>query len=44
MLCMLPALAVVIGAVILGQVPSGIEMVGILLIMVGVAIHQPTNT
>jgi len=44
MLCMLPALAVVIGAVILGQVPSGIEMVGILLIMGGVAIHQPVNT
>jgi inner membrane transporter RhtA len=44
MLSLLPAVAVVIGAVILGQIPSGIEIVGILLIMVGVAIHQPANT
>lgn len=43
MLSLLPAMAVVIGAVILGQVPSGIEIVGILLIMAGVAIHQPAN-
>jgi inner membrane transporter RhtA len=44
MLSLLPAVAVVIGAVILGQIPSGIELVGILLIMAGVAIHQPANT
>jgi inner membrane transporter RhtA len=43
MLSLLPAIAVVIGAVILGQVPSGIEIVGILLIMGGVAIHQPAK-
>lgn len=42
LLSLLPAIAVVIGAVILGQVPSGTEIVGILLIMGGVAIHQPT--
>jgi inner membrane transporter RhtA len=41
MLSLLPAIAVVIGAVILGQVPSGVDIVGILLIMCGVAIHQP---
>lgn len=44
MLSLLPAVAVVIGAVILGQNPSRIEIVGILLIMSGVAIHQPMNT
>jgi len=44
MLSLLPALAVVIGAVILGQVPNGIEIVGVLLIMGGVAIHQPAVT
>lgn len=44
MLSLLPAIAVVIGAVILGQIPSGVEIVGIVLIMWGVAIHQPVNT
>ena len=43
MLSLLPAIAVVIGAVILGQIPSGIEIAGVLLIMGGVAIHQPAN-
>lgn len=42
MLSLLPAIAVIIGAVILGQIPSGVEIVGILLIMYGVAIHQPS--
>lgn len=42
MLSLLPAIAVVIGAVILGQVPGGLEFVGILLIMGGVAIHRPS--
>jgi inner membrane transporter RhtA len=42
MLSLLPAIAVTIGAVILGQIPSGVEIVGILLIMCGVAIHQPS--
>jgi inner membrane transporter RhtA len=41
MLSLLPAIAVIIGAVILGQIPTGIEIAGILLIMGGVAIHQP---
>jgi len=42
MLSLLPAIAVVIGAVILGQIPSAVEIVGILLIMCGVAVHQPS--
>jgi inner membrane transporter RhtA len=43
MLSLLPAMAVVIGAVILEQIPTGIEIAGIVLIMGGVAIHQPAN-
>lgn len=43
MLSLLPAIAVVIGAVILGQIPSGVEIAGVLLIMGGVATHQPAN-
>jgi inner membrane transporter RhtA len=43
MLSLLPAMAVLIGAVILGQIPSGVEIIGILLITGGVAMHQPTN-
>jgi len=41
MLSLLPAIAVGIGALVLGQIPAGIEIVGILLIMFGVAMHQP---
>jgi inner membrane transporter RhtA len=44
MLSLLPAVAVGIGAMILRQVPSGIEILGILFIMGGVAIHQPANS
>ena len=42
MLSLLPAIAVLIGVLILGQIPSGVEIVGILLIIRGVAIHQPS--
>ena len=38
---MLPATATVIGAIVLRQIPSAIDLVGIALVMVGVAIHQP---
>ncbi len=44
MLSLLPAMAVIIGAVILGQIPSAVEIMGILLIMAGVALHQPADT
>ena len=42
MLSLLPAIAVGIGTVILGQVPTGVEIIGILMIMCGVAVHQPS--
>lgn len=40
MLSLLPAFAIIIGAVVLGQVPTPIEIVGVLLIMSAVAVHQ----
>jgi inner membrane transporter RhtA len=44
MLSLLPAFAVIIGAVVLRQFPSFIELMGIALIMIGVAVHQPAET
>jgi inner membrane transporter RhtA len=41
MLSLLPAIAVLIGALVLLQIPTPVEIAGILLIMVGVAVHQP---
>ena len=40
MLALLPAFAVVIGAVVLHQIPSVRELAGIALVIAGVAIHQ----
>ncbi len=40
MLALLPAVAVVIGAVVLHQIPSVRELAGIALVIAGVAIHQ----
>jgi inner membrane transporter RhtA len=37
---LLPATATVIGAVVLRQIPSAIDLLGIALVMVGVAIHR----
>jgi inner membrane transporter RhtA len=43
MLSLLPAFAVIIGAVVLGQMPTPIEILGVLLIMGAVAVHQPVT-
>jgi inner membrane transporter RhtA len=43
MLSLLPAYATVIGAIVLRQIPSFIEIVGIALIMIAVAVHQPAE-
>ena len=37
---LLPATATVIGVLVLGQVPSRVELVGVALIVVGVAAHR----
>jgi inner membrane transporter RhtA len=40
MLALLPAFATLIGAVVLGQIPTAWELAGIALVMAGIAIHQ----
>jgi inner membrane transporter RhtA len=41
LLALLPAFAVVIGAVVLRQIPSQIDLIGVGLIIAGVVAHQP---
>ena len=41
MLSLLPAVATVIGAVVLSQLPGPTDILGIVLVMIGVALHQP---
>jgi inner membrane transporter RhtA len=41
LLALLPATATIVGAVVLAQVPSAKNLAGVLLVMAGVAIHQP---
>jgi inner membrane transporter RhtA len=40
MLCILPACATVIGAVVLKQIPTVRDLAGIALVIAGVALHQ----
>jgi inner membrane transporter RhtA len=42
LLTLLPATATLIGVVVLAQIPSGQDVIGVLLVMFGVAIHKPT--
>jgi inner membrane transporter RhtA len=44
LLSLLPASATVIGIIVLHQVPRLVEIVGILLVAVGVALHQESDT
>lgn len=41
LLALLPATATVVGAIVLGQIPTLKDILGILLVMAGVAIHKP---
>jgi inner membrane transporter RhtA len=43
LLALLPATAAVVGAIVLSQVPSLRDIVGVSLVMVGVAIHKPAR-
>ncbi|MUL39197.1 EamA family transporter [Gloeocapsopsis dulcis] len=43
MLALLPATATIVGAIVLGQIPTLKDAIGILLVMVGVAIHKPAR-
>jgi inner membrane transporter RhtA len=41
LLALLPATATIVGAVVLSQIPSARDIAGILLVMLGVAVHKP---
>jgi inner membrane transporter RhtA len=41
MLTLLPATATVVGMAVLGQIPTGAEIAGILLVAAGVGVHKP---
>lgn len=43
LLALLPATATIIGVVVLGQVPGGMDILGVLLVMAGVAVHKPSK-
>lgn len=43
LLSLLPATATIVGAVVLAQIPSLRDILGILLVMAGVAIHRPAR-
>jgi inner membrane transporter RhtA len=38
---LLPATAVIVGIIVLRQMPSALEMLGVLLVASGVALHRP---
>ena len=42
MVALLPAIATVIGVIVLTQIPSWIEMAGVGLVIAGVAVHEPS--
>jgi len=44
LLTLLPASATIIGAIVLAQIPSLRDLCGILLVMVGVALHRPARS
>ncbi|MGF7212542.1 inner membrane transporter RhtA [Skermanella aerolata] len=44
LMALLPATATIIGAVVLMQIPSTRDVLGVLLVMLGVAVHSPAPT
>ncbi len=43
LLALLPATATIIGVIVLAQIPSATDILGILLVMTGVALHKPAS-
>jgi inner membrane transporter RhtA len=41
MVALLPAIATIIGIVVLAQIPTGVEIAGLALVVAGVALHRP---
>jgi len=44
LLALLPATATIIGAIVLAQIPGPWDILGVLLVMAGVAVHRPVET
>lgn len=44
LLALLPATATIVGIVVLRQVPSAIDVLGVALVMIGVAVHRPARS
>jgi inner membrane transporter RhtA len=43
MLALLPMFATIVGAIVLGQIPTLRELAGIALVIAGVALHRPAR-
>ena len=41
LLALLPATATIVGIVVLRQIPSAVDVLGVVLVMIGVAVHKP---
>jgi inner membrane transporter RhtA len=41
LLALLPATATIIGVIVLRQIPNAVDVLGVILVMVGVAVHKP---
>ena len=44
MVSLLPAIATVIGIIVLAQIPSWVEVAGLALVVAGVGLHRPPRT
>ncbi|MEM8879985.1 MAG: EamA family transporter [Pseudomonadota bacterium] len=42
LLALLPAIATIIGILVLRQVPSAVDVIGVVLVIIGVAVHTPS--
>ena len=43
LLALLPATATVIGALVLAQIPTLMDILGVALVMIGIAVHKPAG-
>lgn len=43
LLALLPASAAIVGAIVLRQIPTALDVVGVLAVMAGVAVHRPSR-
>ncbi|MEM8665831.1 MAG: EamA family transporter, partial [Pseudomonadota bacterium] len=44
LLSLLPATATIVGVVVLRQIPSAVDVLGVALVVIGVAVHKPAPT